>query len=294
MNVSAGIVGLPNVGKSTLFNTLTNLNVEAANYPFVTILPNVGVVKVPDVRLDNLVSLIQPKSVVAATCSFTDIAGLVKGASKGEGLGNQFLANIREVDAICHVIRCFSDPNITHVMSDIDPIRDCEIIKTELVLADLDVVTKKLPKIISGVRANKPEAIIEQNTVNKIIKTLNENKFINFNDYDEKEIVFVKQYNLLTAKPTLYVANINENDITNPEKNQNYLSLKKYIGNEAQIIPLAIAIENEISKLPDEDKKIFLNDLGIEKPGVEKFINSAYDLLGIKTFFTFGKDEVKA
>ncbi|GMO13409.1 MAG: redox-regulated ATPase YchF [Mycoplasmoidaceae bacterium] len=294
MNLSAGIVGLPNVGKSTLFNTLTNLQVEAANYPFATIEPNVGTVKVWDERLIALGKLINPIKLTPATCSFTDIAGLIKGASKGEGLGNQFLANIRETDAICHVVRCFSDNSITHVMDGVDPIRDIEIINTELIIADLDSLEKKWPKIISASRSGKPEAVFEENVAKKVMDTLKANKFIDLNAYTSKEQEIINKYNLITTKPVLYVANIDESDISNPEQNINYKKVLDYAKGKSLVIPLAIAMEFEISKLSDEEKIIFLKDMNIKEAGVNKLINKTYELLNIQTFFTFGPDETKA
>jgi GTP-binding protein YchF len=238
--------------------------------------------------------LINPVKLTPALCSFTDIAGLVKGASKGEGLGNQFLNNIKEVDAICHVVRCFSDPTITHVMNDVDPIRDCEIINMELIIADLDAMEKRWSKIVSNAKSGKEEAIFEQSIVKKIINTLKNNQFVNINDYDEKEIIYVKQYNLLTTKPILYIANIDEAYIVNPHENANYQKFQQYINNKHAIIPLAIAMEYEISKLEDIDKQNFLNDLGIKQIGLDRLINATYNLLGTQTFFTFGADETKA
>ncbi|MDR2821763.1 MAG: redox-regulated ATPase YchF [Mycoplasmataceae bacterium] len=294
MNLSAGIVGLPNVGKSTLFNTLTNLQVEAANYPFATIEPNVGTVKVPDERLFALGKLINPVKLTPATCSFTDIAGLIKGASKGEGLGNQFLANIRETNAICHVVRCFADPAITHVMEGVDPIRDIEIINTELIIADLDSMEKRFVKIASASRSGKEEAIFEESVALKVITTLKQNNFVDLKKYSDKENEVIKQYNLLTSKPILYVANIDEKDISIPEENIYFRKLKEHLGEKSLIIPLAIAMEFEISRLNDEEKGIFMSDLNIKEPGLNRLIRKTYELLNIKTFFTFGADETKA
>jgi GTP-binding protein YchF len=294
MKLSAGIVGLPNVGKSTLFNTITNSQVEAANYPFATIEPNVGVVKVNDDRLNKLAALINPNKVTPALCYFTDIAGLVKGASKGEGLGNQFLANIREVDAICHVVRCFNDSSITHIMENVDPIRDCEIINTELIIADLDSMDKRYSKISSKAKSGDKVAMFELEIAKKIMNLLKSSNFIDKNIFNGKEMEIVKQYNLLTIKPILYIANIDESDIGEPNNNQHFINLKKYIGDKHKIIPLAIAMEYEISKLDDNEKKVFMEDLKINKTGLDILINSTYDLLGIQTFFTFGMDETRA
>jgi GTP-binding protein YchF len=296
MNLSAGIIGLPNVGKSTLFNTITNSSVEAANYPFATIEPNVGIVKVLDNRLDQLAELIHPDKLVHATCKFVDIAGLVKGASKGEGLGNQFLANIREVDAICHVVRCFDDKNITHVYSSVDPIRDVEIINTELILADLESIQKRFSKIVSQAKAGNKDAMTEEKTTRKIINALSSNTLVKNVVFTDEELQYVKNYNLLTMKSVLYIANINENDVANPEDNQHYLKLKEYVNKsmDSEIIPISANIECEISKLNEDDKKMFMNDLKIVEPGLNRIIKQTYKLLNLSSYFTFGKTETKA
>jgi len=297
MGLAAGIVGLPNVGKSTLFNAVTNSNVEAANYPFATIEPNVGVVKIVDERLTKIASLINPKKLTYATCTFVDIAGLVKGASNGEGLGNKFLANIREVNAICHVVRCFDDSNITHVYNSVDPVRDAEVINLELILSDLEVLEKRFQKVLSNARTGKPEYIAEEKIVRSMINTLKDSKFVNLNSFSAEEQKIIKGYNLLTVKPMLYVANVNEDDITDPENNPNFKKLKQWVeaqNNNSLVIALSVNLEFEISKLSDEEKELFVADLGIKESGLNTLARSTYKLLNLSSFFTFGADETKA
>jgi GTP-binding protein YchF len=293
MNLSAGIVGLPNVGKSTLFNTITNSQVEAANYPFATIEPNVGVVKVPDKRLYDLANLINPDKITPAICKFIDIAGLVKGASKGEGLGNQFLANIREVDVICHVVRCFENKQITHVYDGVDPIRDAEIVNLELILADLESMEKRFSKVVSKAKSGNKEAMVEENACRKIIDTLKQNKMANAIIFNDDEKKYVKNYNLLTIKKMLYVANIDENDISNPDNNIHYAKLKHHFTNST-IIPMSINMEYEISKLNEQDKISFMQEFKMTEPTLDRLISTTYKTLNLSTYFTFGKQEVKA
>ena len=295
MSLTAGIVGLPNVGKSTLFNAITKKHILAANYPFATIEPNVGVVMVPDYRLDFLNELYKPKSLVPTTFEFTDIAGLVKGASNGEGLGNKFLSHIREVDAICEVVRCFDDNNIIHVENDVDPIRDIEIIAVELILADLDIVDNRLSKIEKKARMSKDkESLKEVNLLYKLKECLESNKAVRTIELDEDEKFIMKPYNLLTAKPIIYVANLSEEEISNKE-NIYLKKVIKYAKSEgAKVISVCAKIEEELCDLSDEEKKELLNELGVESSGLDKLIQATYSLLGLKTFFTSGTDEVRA
>lgn len=295
MSLTAGIVGLPNVGKSTLFNAITKKHILAANYPFATIEPNVGVVMVPDYRLDFLNELYKPKSLVPTTFEFTDIAGLVKGASTGEGLGNKFLSHIREVDAICEVVRCFDDDNIIHVETSVDPIRDIEIIGIELILADLDIVDTRLSKIEKKAKMSKDkEGLKEVALLTKLKECLENNKAVRSLDLDEDELLIMKPYNLLTAKPIIYVANLSEDELSN--KDNKYLKIvNDYAKTEgSKVISVCAKIEEELCELDDADKKELLNELGVETSGLDKLIQATYSLLGLKTFFTSGTDEVRA
>ena len=291
-----GIVGLPNVGKSTLFNSLTKAGAGAANYPFCTIEPNVGIVEVPDNRLYELDKLYHTKKITPAVIEFVDIAGLVKGASKGEGLGNQFLANIREVDAIVHVVRCFEDSNIIHVDGNVDPIRDIECINLELIFSDLEILSRRIDKVKKGANNNKEQAR-ELELLNKIKEVLEEGKPASTIELstEEEEEWFVT-YNLLTAKPVIYAANVCEDDIVDEgENNQFVKSVKEFANKEgSQVFVVCARIEEEISELDREEKEEFLNELGIKESGLDKLINASYFLLGLISYLTAGEDEIRA
>ncbi len=295
MSLKAGIVGLPNVGKSTLFNAITKKHILAANYPFATIDPNVGVVTVPDSRLEFLENLYVPKNTVPTTFEFTDIAGLVAGASKGEGLGNQFLSHIREVDAIVEVVRCFQDDNIIHVSGEIDPIRDIEIINVELVLSDLEIVESRIEKIAKKASTTKEkDAVLEYNTLVKCREALVKNIPIRKLDFDEDEVLVLKNFSFITAKPIIYVANVSENDVVNGE-NEYVKKVREYVSQEnCGVIVMCAKMESELSEMEESEKKLFLNELGISYSGLDKLIFATYDLLGLQTFFTVGKDECRA
>ncbi|ANZ60172.1 redox-regulated ATPase YchF [Secundilactobacillus paracollinoides] len=295
MSLTAGIVGLPNVGKSTLFNAITNAGAEMANYPFATIDPNVGMVEVPDNRLDRIQELIPAKKVVPTTFEFTDIAGIVKGASKGEGLGNKFLENIRQVDAIVHVVRAFDDDNITHVAGKIDPIDDIETINLELGLADLDAVDKRLAKVQRAAKGNDKEAKAELAVLEKIKPVLEAGKGVRSIDFDEDEQPIVKGLFLLTSKPVLYVANIAEDDMADPEGSKYFKLIQDYAAKEgAEAIGVAAEAEEEIAELDADEKKDFLEAEGVEEPGLNRLIRASYHLLGLQTFFTAGGKETRA
>ncbi|GAB3068498.1 redox-regulated ATPase YchF [Salinicoccus sesuvii] len=295
MALTAGIVGLPNVGKSTLFNAITKAGALAANYPFATIDPNVGIVEVPDERLNVLTEMVEPKKTIPTAFEFTDIAGIVKGASKGEGLGNKFLAHIREVDAICQVVRAFDDENVTHVSGKIDPIDDIEIINMELIFADLESVEKRLPRLEKMAKQKDKEAMAEQALLIKIKEGLENDQPVRALEFTEEEAKQVKTLHLLTQKPMLYVANVAEEELADLDQNAHLKSIQEYAEKEgSQVIVISAKVEEEIAVLDEEEKEMFLEDLGIEESGLDKLIKAAYGLLGLATYFTAGVEEVRA
>lgn len=289
-----GIVGLPNVGKSTMFNAITKAGAECANYPFCTIEPNVGIVPVPDERLDKLAELYNPEKVTHAIVKFVDIAGLVKGASKGEGLGNKFLSHIREVDAIVQVVRCFEDTNIVHVDGNIDPVRDVETINLELIFADMEAVDKRLEKAIKLARADKKKQV-EVDALNKIKATLEAGRLASNTLLNDEEKASLNDFFLLTSKPMMYVANVSEEQLKNIENDANYLKLKEYAeARDSAVIPLCVKIEEELAVLDDAEKTEMLALLGIEESGLDKLIKASYELLGLISYLTAGEPEVRA
>ena len=295
-NLEVGIVGLPNVGKSTLFNAITKAGAEAANYPFCTIEPNVGIVEVPDKRLQVLHELYNSKKTTPAAFRFVDISGLVKGASKGEGLGNKFLEHIRQVDAVSQVVRCFENGDITHVEGSIDPIRDIEIINTELCLADLEVLERRLLKLVKLAKSGVKEAKVEEAILQRIKEALEQGQTVRSVELTDDEKAMIKEMNFLTAKPTLYIANVGEDEVTTADTDNEYVQrVKEYAATEgAEVVTISAKVESEIAELEDEDAREFLHELGLEESGLEKLIKAAFDLLGLMTFLTAGTDECRA
>ncbi len=289
-----GIVGLPNVGKSTMFNSITKAGAECANYPFCTIEPNVGVVAVPDERIDKLAEIYKPQKVTKAVVEFVDIAGLVKGASKGEGLGNKFLSHIREVDAICQVVRCFEDSNVIHVDGSVDPLRDIETINLELIFADIETLEKRLEKAKKNLKADKKYQS-EIDFIEKIKSNLEKGISARALEYNEDEQEMLKEMFLLTAKPIIYIANISEEQMQSAENEENVKKVEEYAKKEnAEVIPLCVKIEEELSGLDDNDKQEMLEALGLKESGLDKLIKKSYDLLGLMSFLTAGEPEVRA
>ncbi len=295
MSLTAGIVGLPNVGKSTLFNAITNQKILAENYPFATIEPNKGIVTVKDERMDKLKEMYNPERFIPTAYEFTDIAGLVKGASKGEGLGNKFLSHIREVDAIVEVVRCFNDGKIIHVDGNIDPIRDIETINLELAIADLDIINGRLERVSKKARTTKnKDDLLEVEVLERSKKALEENIPLRRLDYTEEELKLIKSYSFLTLKPIIYLANIKEDELIE-EDNEYVKAVKDYANKEhSKVISLCAKIEEELSELTEEDKKEMLDGLGLDGSGLERLVRATYDILGLATYFTVGKDEVRA
>jgi GTP-binding protein YchF len=293
MGFNCGIVGLPNVGKSTIFNALTSAGAQASNYPFTTIDPNVGVVDMPDERLDKLVEIYHPRKVTPTTMEFVDIAGLVKGAAQGEGLGNKFLANIREVDAIAHVVRCFDDPNVVHVGGKVDPRTDIEVVEAELMLADLDAIEKRLFKAEKQAKAGDKKALEEVEFMKRLKDMLSRGEPVRRATHSEEEVEWLKSYNLLSAKPVLYAANVAEDMLDKP--NPHVDAVRKIAAEEgAKVVVISGQVEGEIAQLPVEERREYLAEMGLKESGLDRMIRAGYDLLGLITYFTAGEKEVRA
>lgn len=295
MGLATGIVGLPNVGKSTLFNAITQAGAESANYPFCTIDPNVGIVEVPDERLDRLTEMFTPQRTVPTAFEFVDIAGLVEGASRGEGLGNKFLSHIREVDAIAHVVRCFEDPNITHVSGSVDPIRDINVINLELILADMETVERRMERTRKQLKSGDKKAQAEIELLERLKQVFDEGKPARSLELSDEERLIIRDLHLLTIKPVLYVANVGENEVSNYDANPHVEKVKEFATAEgAEVIVISAKVESEIAELEGEDRQLFLEELGLKESGLDRLIKAAYKLLGLITYFTAGVQEVRA